>query len=250
MSDTIIHIREALDDNYIYIVEKAGKALVIDAGESAPVLSLVLARELTVEAVLITHDHADHIMGAREIAETLHVPVLGPPGLQSGLTDRTIRDNERLAGLRVVPMETPGHAVPHTAYHLPDADAVFTGDCLFACGCGRLFGHPPRMMVSSLAALAALPGTVRIYPGHDYTRDNIDFALTVEPGNRALAERSARIDSLENQDLPTVPSTMSEELETNPFLRTGSVELRNRLDMSGADDVDVFAELRRRKDRF
>jgi hydroxyacylglutathione hydrolase len=145
-------------------------------------------------------------------------------------------------------LEIPAHTRAHIAFIFDDA--AFTGDTMFAMGCGRLFEGTPAMMWSSLSKLMRLPDATRIYCGHEYTQSNGRFALTLEPSNTALVARMRDVDAARASGAPTIPSTMGLEKRTNPFLRPDSPELRRTLGMENASDVDVFAETRRRKDSF
>ena len=147
-------------------------------------------------------------------------------------------------------IEVPGHPVGHTAFRVPKAGAVFTADSLMALGCGRLFEGTAAQMWASLAKLAALPPETRVCSGHEYTVSNGRFALTIEPANAALISRVAAVADLRAQGRPTVPSTLAEELATNPFLRAGLPAVKALVGLPGAADAEVFAEIRRRKDRF
>ena len=150
--------------------------------------------------------------------------------------------------MRVI--ETPGHTAGHVSYHFPDTGIAFTGDTLFALGCGRLFERPAPVMFESLRKLAALPLQTRIYCGHEYTLANARFALTIDPDNAALRARAEKIEALRADGKPTLPTTLGEELATNPFLRWGDPGIRHHLGLESADDVEVFAEIRKRKDNF
>jgi hydroxyacylglutathione hydrolase len=146
--------------------------------------------------------------------------------------------------------DIPAHTRGHIAFWFEADKAVFTGDTMFAMGCGRLFEGTPAQMWSSLSKLAALPPDTRVYCGHEYTLSNGKFALTLEPGNPALKRRMAEVERLRAENQPTIPSTIGLERETNPFLRPTSAELRKSLAMEKAELIDVFAETRRRKDVF
>ncbi|MCB1740011.1 MAG: hydroxyacylglutathione hydrolase, partial [Gammaproteobacteria bacterium] len=146
--------------------------------------------------------------------------------------------------------DTPGHTRGHIVYHFADDGIAFVGDTLFALGCGRLFEGSPAQMWQSLQKILAWPDSTRIYCAHEYTQSNARFALSVEPQNEALVERARQIDALRARGEPTVPTTLAEERQTNPFLRPTSTMLRETLGMREADDVAVFAETRKRKDNF
>ena len=147
-------------------------------------------------------------------------------------------------------LEVPGHTTGHIAYYFADAGAAFVGDTLFALGCGRLFEGTPDMMWTSLQKLMALPDETVVYCAHEYTQANAAFALSVEPSNADLVARAKEIDRLRSEGIPTVPTTIATEKATNPFLRPASVALQETVKLPGADLVEVFAETRRRKDKF
>ena len=147
-------------------------------------------------------------------------------------------------------MDVSGHTVGHIAFYLADASAAFTADSLMALGCGRVFEGTMPQMWASLSKLAALPGDTLICSGHEYTAANARFALTIEPDNPALQDRIRRITEARAKGEPTVPSLLSDELATNPFLRAGLSEVKSALDMTGQSDAAVFAEIRQRKDSF
>jgi hydroxyacylglutathione hydrolase len=173
-----------------------------------------------------------------------------------GLT-HPVRDGDavEIGGLRGRVILIPAHTSGHVAYHFPADKAVFTGDTLFAGGCGRLFEGDAAQMMSSLGRLAMLPDDTRVYCGHEYTEKNLRFAAQLEPGNRKLAEKLSAVEGLRRQGRPTVPSTIAEEKATNPFLRVDSPELsasvRARVgDLPAGDRTALFAAVRGLKDRF
>jgi len=147
-------------------------------------------------------------------------------------------------------IDVPGHTLGHVAFHLPRSEMAFTADSLMALGCGRLFEGTPAQMWDSLQKLMRLPADTTVCSGHEYTQSNAKFALTVDPENAALISRAREIDQARADGEPTVPSTLSTELETNPFLRPSDPGIRAQLGMVNATDTDVFAEIRARKDRF
>ena len=251
-----------LADNYAYLVidPASGQAAVVDCAEAAPVLAEATQRGVRLTAVLATHHHFDHVGGNQDLLKAL--PQLRVYGSAAdapripGITDR-VADGDpvhmgQLAGCVIF---IPAHTSGHVAYHFPSEHAVFTGDTLFAGGCGRLFEGDAAQMKASLARLAALPDDTRVYCGHEYTQRNLEFGLTLEPGNQALVDKLARVRSLRRAQEPTVPSTIAEERATNPFLRTSSPELvaAVRAQVPGVppgDEVALFAAVRALKDRF
>ncbi|HZP40371.1 MAG TPA: hydroxyacylglutathione hydrolase [Candidatus Binatia bacterium] len=251
-----------LSDNYAYLLIDGAtrEAAIVDCAEAAPVLDEVRRRSVRLVAVLATHHHFDHVGGNRDLLAAV-------PGLRvwgsaedapriPGITDR-IRDGDPVAfgTVRGRVITIPAHTSGHVAYHFPDARAVFTGDTLFAGGCGRLFEGDAGQMSRSLAKLTALPADTRVYCGHEYTEKNLRFAAMLEPGNRALATKLATVEALRRDGKPTVPSTLAEEKATNPFLRMDSPELqasvRKRVPSVPANDpIALFAAVRKLKDDF
>lgn len=245
-----------LADNYAFLVHDAatGATAVIDVPDETPVEAELARRGWNLTDILITHHHADHIDGVEALRQASGARVTGAAADAHRLPrlDRAVSgdDSFGFGALEVRVIDVPGHTAGHVAYHMPAANAVFTADSLMALGCGRLFEGTPAQMWQSLSRLAALPPGTLVCSGHEYTSANARFALTIEPGNPDLAARSERVDAARREGRPTVPSTLAEELATNPFLRAGLPSVKAALGMAGAPDVEVFAEIRRRKDRF
>ncbi|MDW4549427.1 hydroxyacylglutathione hydrolase [Defluviimonas sp. D31] len=245
-----------LSDNYAYLAHDlaTGATAVVDVPEAAPILNVLSARGWRASHILITHHHGDHIDGVPALAAATGARVIGAAADAHRLPplDEAINpgDTVRIGMDRGEVIDVSGHTVGHVAYHFPDSGVVFTGDSLMALGCGRLFEGTASQMWDSLSRLAALPPETLVCSGHEYTQSNARFALTIEPGNPALAARAKSVDAARADGLATVPSTLAEELATNPFLRARVAEVKAALGMSGAADADVFAEIRSRKDRF
>lgn len=249
-----IEIVACLKDNYAYLVHdaEAGLTAIVDPSEPEPVKQALARHGWTLTHILNTHHHFDHTGGNLPLKEHYGAKIVGPekdreriPGIDEGVTEAT---GWRFGARDVGVLEIPAHTRAHIAFVFDDA--VFTGDTLFALGCGRLFEGTPAMMWASLAKLTALPDATRVYCGHEYTQSNARFAGTVEGGNAALTARMREIDAVRAKGAPTVPSTIGLEKQTNPFLRASSPAIRHALGLIHADDVDVFAELRKRKDNF
>ena len=246
----------AFKDNYIWILERGGNAAAVDPGDARPVEEFLSKKGLTLTAVLATHHHSDHVGGLAELASRWGCPTFGPAREVREKLDTRLREGDRFEvpgiGVALEAIDIPGHTAGHIA--LTGEGMLFCGDTLFACGCGRLFEGTAAQMSASLAKLAALPAKTRVYCAHEYTMANIRFAEAVEPGNTALARRKARDGARRARGEATVPSTIGEELATNPFLRCGEPEVVASAERHAgrrlADPIAVFAEIRAWKNTF
>ncbi|MEO1089960.1 MAG: hydroxyacylglutathione hydrolase [Pseudomonadota bacterium] len=255
MAKLTVELIPLLRDNYAYLLiePETGTTGVVDPGEAGPVLQALEVRGRRLDWVLVTHHHEDHIGGLAEVKSATGCKAVGPrsdfariPGL-----DQTVAEGESFALGHAVSrvFDTPGHTSGHIAYYFPDTPALFAGDTLFALGCGRLFEDTPEAMWTSLGKLASLPRETRVYCGHEYTLANARFALTVDPDNAELAARARRVEDARERGEPTVPFTIGEETATNPFLRADEPAIRQHLGLAEEPAAEVFAEIRRRKDR-
>ena len=237
-----------------FLVHAAGRTALVDAPEAAPLLAALEARGWTLDELWLTHHHDDHTSATEELRAAYGCTVTGAAADAHRLPalDRAVKDGDSFmfSGESVHVMDVSGHTVGHIALHMPSAKAAFTADSLMALGCGRVFEGTFDQMWGSLSKLAALPADTVIYSGHEYTAANARFAVSIEPDNAALISRHSAVAAAREQGLPTVPSRLSEELETNPFLRASRPEMKATLGMDGASDAEVFAEIRRRKDAF
>lgn len=245
-----------LKDNFAYLVrdEAADRTVLVDAPEAGPILAALEERGWPLHEVWLTHHHDDHVQALPEIRAAHEVEVVGARADAHRLPplDRPVGPGATLqiGAAKADVLDVPGHTVGHLAFHLADARAAFTADSLMAMGCGRLFEGTPEQMWSSLGLLAALPDETVFYTGHDYMETNLRFALTVEPDNAALAERAER-DAARRAEGAQMPHPMlAEEMATNPLLRAGLPETKAAAGMADASDLEVFAELRRRRDGF
>lgn len=253
----LVHQFPALGDNYGYLLHDpaTGCTAAVDTPCAAAVERALTDKGWRLTHILNTHHHADHTGGNLELKQRHQCSVVGPaadqeriPGLDVAASDGDVL---ALGASSYVVMHTPGHTRGHCAFFFPTERCAFVGDTLFSLGCGRLFEGTPAQLYASLASLAALPDETLLYCAHEYTASNARFAMSLEPGNQALQERVAQVTSLRERGLPTVPTTLQLEKDTNPFLRTHSLELRKSLGFGAeARDVDVLAAARKAKDTF
>ncbi|MBW7921770.1 MAG: hydroxyacylglutathione hydrolase [Rubellimicrobium sp.] len=241
-------------DNYAFLVHDpaSGHVVLIDAPEAAPITAELDARGWRLADILVTHHHDDHVAGLPGLRAGARVIGAAADAHRLPPLDLAVRPGDTIAcgpfGVQVI--GAPGHTLGHVAYHIPQAGAVFTGDSLMSLGCGRLFEGTAADMADTLARLAALPPETLVCSGHEYTLGNARFALDVDPDNVALKARAVRAQAQRDAGAPTVPVALSEELATNPFLRTDDARIRAALGLADAPPVAVLAELRARKDRF
>ncbi|HFB2048875.1 MAG: hydroxyacylglutathione hydrolase [Hyphomicrobiaceae bacterium] len=240
-------------DNYGIIIRdtKSGKVASIDAPAAQPVLTELHRRKWQLTHILTTHHHADHTDGNLPIKSKTGCQIIGSskeaektPGI-----DIKLKEGESFlfGSLEITVLGIPGHTSGHIAYWIPDASVVFVGDTLFPMGCGRVFEGTTYEMWQSLKKLCRLPPETKVYCGHEYTVANAMFALMFEPNNIELQARFKKVQALRSQKLLTLPTTLSDELATNPFIRADSPEIRARLNMKTTTTFEVFAELRRLK---
>ncbi len=253
MTTLDIHVIPCLESNYTYLLRDGGTGTVgvVDPGEAAPVAAALEKAGWTLDFILLTHHHGDHIDGVAELVSE-RVVVAGaaddshrlPPldvALQKG-------ENWQFGERPVQVFDVSGHTLNHIALHFPEDGAVFSGDCIFPMGCGRIFEGTALQMWESLSRIAALPDETRIYCGHEMAEANGTFCLSIAPDHEATKARMEKVKAMRAGGKPTVPSTVGEEKATNIFLRAGEESVAAKIGMAGGDAAAVFAELRRRKD--
>ncbi len=226
----------------------------IDAPDENAINEALDQKGWTLSHVLLTHHHFDHVEANIALKQKWGAIIVGNqadqdriPGIDIGVACGQHFD---FGTHKAKFIDTPGHTIGHVAIYFADQKLLFTGDTMFALGCGRVFEGTAEQMHKSLSVLAALPDDTVVYCGHEYTLANAGFAMTIDPENSALVERVAQIKALRADKLPTLPTSIGQEKSTNPFLRVDDARIRQRLNMENASDVDVFAEIRRRKDEF
>lgn len=245
-----------LKDNYAFLIHNSdsGETALVDVPDAAPIKAALDDRGWHLNHVLLTHHHWDHVDGLPDLLKFCDAQVIGAASDAERLPplDKAVGEGEQftLCGEPVTIFDVSGHTIGHIAFHFPNSAALFTADSLMALGCGRLFEGSPQMMLNSLKKLMPLPGHTLIYSGHEYTAHNARFALTIEPQNQALLDRVERITAARGDSRPTVPSSLQDELDTNPFLRSHLPEVKAAIGRAKASDVDVFTEIRSRRNSF
>ena len=230
-----------LTDNYVWLIHntESSEAAAVDPSVAGPVLDTVTAKGWRLTHVLNTHWHPDHTGGNDAINAATGAPITAPAEARRvSRVDHIVAEGDRLtvAGAEAVVWDIPAHTAGHIAYYFQDEGMIFVGDTMFAMGCGRLFEGTAEQMYANMQRIAALPSDVRIYCGHEYTLANAIFALHADPGNAAVRTRLEEVKALRERGEITLPTTVAQELATNPFVL--------------ASNVEEFARLRRDKDSF
>ena len=256
MSQLQIHQFPTRSDNFGVLIHdpKTEATAAIDAPDAEELLAALHDKGWTLTHILVTHHHHDHTAGNTIVKRMTGCTILGPakeagsiPGLDIEVKEGDIVE---IGGAKGRVIETPGHTRGHVSYFFPKDGIVFVGDTLFSVGCGKLLEGDAKTMWASLRKLMALPCETKLYCGHEYTNKNCQFALTIEPENDALRARASEVAALTETGEATLPSTIGQELATNPFLRPSSPAIQKRLGMEGRELWEIFGETRKRKDRF
>ena len=266
MQDTLQIIPiPAFKDNYIWLIHNGRVAIVVDPGDAAPVLETLNHLNLQLHTILITHHHHDHIDGVSSLLDVftdadIYAPKLEKYAFKHNAVNET--DVIELAdfNIKATVIEVPGHTLGHVAYYIKplesqnkidnDGGLLFCGDTLFGAGCGRLFEGTATQMLDSLNKLVTLPANTKVYCTHEYTLHNINFALSLEPNNQALIERFGETVKLRNAQQPSLPSSISLELATNPFLRCNSSEIKSSLRLLNASYLETFSAIRELRNHY
>ncbi len=257
-----IHTIPAFRDNYFWLIQPDNQSpdtYIVDPGKAEPVYNYLVNHQLKLKGILITHHHHDHIDGAAELAQHFKIPVYGPDSPKIPCVTNCLAEGDflNLGTINAQILSLPGHTLDHIAYFidLPQRPPhLFSGDTLFASGCGRLFDGTASMLFHSLQKVALLPDDTLIYAGHEYTLVNIEFGLSIEPNNADLKNRQIRETTRREQGMATLPTTLGLEKRTNPFLRCHLNSVRAGVERLCHEtltvEMDVFANLRRLKDQF
>ena len=247
---------KAFSDNYLWAISSGTSAAIVDPGDPAPVLSYLKSNSLNLTNIIITHHHADHIGGIRNLKSSFpKAKVYGPASENIPMIDVKLKQDDEVnlgeLGTYKV-LDVPGHTAGHIAYY--GEGSLFIGDTVFACGCGRLFEGTAAQMVDSFEKIKQLPLDTKIYCAHEYTLSNIRFAKAVDPYNKELLAREQKCISLRSNDIPTVPFTLEEELQTNPFFAYNKSSMQQtasrQTGIVNLDSVGTFAAIRKWKDSF
>ncbi len=245
-----------LNDNYIYIIHEPSskKTAVVDPAVASPVLDVLKQKKWSLDYILNTHHHHDHIGANLELKKVTHCQIIAADADQHRIPgiDKTVKQNDEfMLGNEVFKViETPGHTLGHIIFFFYKSDLLFCGDTLFSMGCGRLFEGSAEQMWHSLQKIKALPKQTKIFCTHEYTQDNGAFALSLEPKNQNLQLRVQQVKQLRAQNQPTIPSTLEQEIKTNPFLRENSIEIQQSINMQGQPTIKIFKTIRELKDSF
>lgn len=254
----------AFTDNYLWLLHDGKRALVVDPGDAAPIMRILQSEGLELESILVTHHHADHTGGVDALRNATGAVVYGPASEKIPGPYKPLREDDvvHAMGIDFTVVDVPGHTAGHIAFYTehcvsiddaPGVPLLFCGDTLFSGGCGRLFEGTPAQMLASLDKLVALPASTQVCCAHEYTLNNLHFALAVEPENIALLDYNRHCLELRASGKPTVPALLATELQINPFLRTRKAAVKAaalRFDASANDDVAVFAAIRQWKNKF
>ena len=247
---------KCLSDNYAYIINDNNfkNVGVVDPSEAKPIITFLKEKNLKLNYVLNTHHHFDHIGGNLELKKIYNAKVVGFAGDKHRIPgiDITLKDNEKwkFGNSTVKIFHIPGHTLGHICFFFDKENIAFTGDTLFSLGCGRIFEGNHQQMLISLNKIKKLPRNTKIYCGHEYTYKNAEFCMKYDKDNMDLNKYFEKIKKLRSENLPTIPSTLEEELKSNIFLRCDQNDLKIKLNMENQEDFKVFKKVRDLKDSF
>ena len=246
----------AFNDNYIWLIQTNEGNTLVDPGDSKPIISTIDKLGITIDDILITHHHFDHVGGLESLKPLIKGSVIGPKNNVIDFLDKHVGEGDVIEsiGLQFSVFEVPGHTLDHIAFYSEtEKEVLFCGDTIFSGGCGRVFEGTFEQMNHSLEKLMNLPSKTEIYCAHEYTLSNLQFALMAEPDNVDLKEYELNSKNKRERNIPTIPTTLGQELQINPFLRVAETSLReaisDKLDHSNiTSNAEVFGFLRSWKD--
>ena len=250
-----IEIIKCLSDNYSYLIheEETNTVSVIDPSEFKA-CDKVIQKYKRLDYILNTHHHVDHVGGNIELKKKYNSKIIGFDGDKDRIPGIDIlskdNQNQTIGNLKFKTIFIPGHTKGHVAFYFKDEKIIFTGDTLFSLGCGRIFEGTHEDMFNSLNKLKKLPSDTKVYCGHEYTKSNLNFCLKYDQNNPNLKEKSVEINSKIKSNLPTIPTTIGEELKTNIFLRYNYSDIKKALNLEDPTDQEIFSKLRELKDTF
>jgi hydroxyacylglutathione hydrolase len=247
-----IRLIPCLADNFAVLVKEGDTVVLVDAPDARPIRDVLKKEGWSLTHILVTHKHDDHIAGIPALVAEFAPEVIGPDAEKTSIPHltQTVREGDtvKVGPLTADVYDTPGHTKGHVVFHFPKEKLLFSGDTLFALGCGRLFEDTPAAMWNSLKKLRALPDDTEVYCGHEYTLSNARFALTADPDNAELKTRAAAIEKARAAGEPTIPFNLGLDKRTSPFLRADDPAVAKAVGKAGAKPV--FAEVRERKNNF
>ena len=251
----IVEIIPCLSDNYSYVIyeKKTNTISIVDPSEFEA-CDKVIKKYKKLDFILNTHHHADHVGANLELKKKYNSKILGPnsdknriPGIDIFLKES---QKQKIGNLEFEVIYTPGHTKDHIVFFFRNEEIAFTGDTLFSLGCGRVFEGTHKEMFASLNKIKNLPPETKIYCGHEYTKSNLNFCLAYDSKNAFLKEKEIDIQKKLNFNQPTIPSTLSQEIKTNIFLRCNDPQIKVALGLKDSSEVEVFSKLRDLKDSF
>ena len=256
MSHLNVNLIKCLSDNYSYVIFSpiSKRAIIIDPAEANPLVDAITKLNLNLEYILITHHHQDHVDGNIELKNKFNCKILGfaddadrIPGIDIMIKDKEIFNFE---GEEIQLNFSPGHTSGHVFFYFKKNKLAFVGDVVFSLGCGRIFEGTAKDMYQSVIKVKSLPDEVKVFCGHEYTESNLKFCLAYDQNNDYLTKRAAKIKSLRSKNLPTIPTTILDEKQTNIFFRCNDKAISQKLGLEGHSEEEVFKKLRELKDNF
>ena len=245
-----------LSDNYSYIINGNASNLTgcIDPSVSDDVINVLKRKELKLDFIINTHHHHDHVGGNIDLKKKYNSKIVCSSYDEKRIPGADIKKSDEnefsLGETNFKVIHIPGHTLGHIAFYSEKSNIIFTGDTLFSLGCGRIFEGTFEQMFSSLEKIKKLPKNTMLYCGHEYTKKNGEFCISIDRENRKLKDRIKNVDNKTKKNLPTIPITLGEELETNIFLRCEDKKVKNKIKMNNASKLEVFTKLRNLKDQF